>query len=286
MAFLLYGLDEMRFGGQYLFLPPNMTILFCPQCQYTRSWKLRRGKRKCKRCRHEFSPRRYPVLGFRVTSEEWERCIAVFLRERTIRRVSEETGKSHCLTERMLMHLRESMTDALPDVFQGPLEMDETYIGGQRKNKRLHIRRIGGKKGHGTDKLPIVGLFDRKTGMVFVVVEPKKLDLLFILRTLKERALPGATVYTDGFKMYRQLSRHGFRHDYVDHDHNELVRGDVHTNNMEGFWGILKRKMGCIGGMRRKYLHFFVGEIVWKFNHRRMSLSHQEQALRKLVLGD
>lgn len=184
------------------------------------------------------------------------------------------------------MYLRESMADVLPNVFQGPLEMDETYIGGQRKNKRLHIRRIKGKKGHGTDKLPIVGIFDRKTGTVFVVVEPRKLDLSFILRTLKERVLPEAIVYTDGFKMYRQLSQHGFRHDYVDHDHDELVRGEIHTNNMEGFWGIMKRKMGCIGGMRRKYLHLFVGEIVWSFNHRRLTLQHQAHALRRLILDD
>jgi hypothetical protein len=51
------------------------------------------------------------------------------------------------------------MSKDIPDIFDGPIELDETYIGGQRKNKKLHIRRLQGKRGYGTEKLPIVGLF-------------------------------------------------------------------------------------------------------------------------------
>ena len=185
----------------------------------------------------------------------------------------------------MLMELRVRMADVIPDPFHGPVEMDETYIGGQRKNKKLHIRRIKTKKGHGTDKLPIVGILDRKTGVVFVVVEPRKLDITFVLHTIKKRVVLGSRIYTDGFKMYRSLPQHGYVHEYVDHAGEEYVRGEVHTNNIEGFWGILKRKMGCIGGMQRKYLHLFVGEIVWKFNHRSQSLKDREHALMELILS-
>ena len=262
-----------------------MHQLVCPSCKYSRVWKIRRGHRKCKRCRKEFTPRPYPVPGFRVTEQAWRQCIAVFLRERTIRRITEDTGLSHCTVERIVMHVRLVMARTIPEPFAGPVEMDETYIGGQRKNKRLHIRRLKAKKGHGTEKLPIVGLFDRTSGTVFVVVEPRKLDIAFIVATMKERVIPGALVYTDGFKMYRSLSRQGFVHAYVDHDGGEYVRGDVHTNNIEGFWGILKRRLSCIGGMQRKYLPLFVAEIVWKFNHRTHSLHEQEEVLVQLLIG-
>jgi transposase-like protein len=165
--------------------------------------------------------------------------------------------------------------------------MDETYIGGQRKNKRLHIRRLSpSKRGHGTEKLPIFGIFDRAGGTVFVAVEPKKLDMKFISATLSERVRPKAAVYTDGFRMYRSLPSLGFRHEWVDHAGGELSRGEVHTNNIEGFWGILKRKMGCIGGMRRKYLHLFVGEISWRFNRRRMPFDRLVDELTKLLTRD
>jgi len=262
-----------------------MPINACPSCGFTHSWALRRGKRKCARCRREFPGTAYPVPSIRASVREWEACVRAFLRRRTIAAVVEDSGLSHHLAERMLMELRVRMSAAPLPVFSGPVEMDETYIGGQRKNKRLHIRRVRGKTGHGTDKLPIFGAFDRATGKVLVAVEPRKLDLQFIIRTLKERSAAGAAVYTDGFKMYRQLPRHGFRHEWVDHDGDELVRGDVHTNNIEGFWGIMKRQMGCIGGMRRKYLHLFVGEIAWKFNHRELPRREREKALMRLVRG-
>jgi transposase-like protein len=261
-----------------------MTKIICPSCGFSRSWAVRRNRRKCKRCRKEFGLKLYPISGFRATEEEWLRCIGTFLRERTISRVREDVGRSHGLAERMVARLRRDMSgDPLPRM-EGPVEIDETYVGGQRKNKCLHIRRIKGKRGHGTDKLPIVGFFDRPTGSVAVFVEPKKLDIAFIIGTLGERADPGAAVYSDGFKMYRKISDYGFLHEWVDHAGGEYVRGDVHTNNIEGFWGILKRKMGCIGGMRRKYLYLFVGEIAWKFNHGRMSHEKQKRALWELVL--
>jgi transposase-like protein len=164
--------------------------------------------------------------------------------------------------------------------------MDETYIGGQRKNKKLHIRRIKAKRGHGTDKLPIVGLFDRSTGYVYVEVLRRKLDIYHIIEIMHDCVVEGSTIYTDGFKMYRMLPKHGYIHEWVDHDGGELVRGSIHTNNVEGFWGILKRKLSCIGGMRRDRLYLFVAEIAWKFNHRTMSLEEQKRALEELVLHE
>lgn len=258
-------------------------IIKCPYCAFSRTWSIRRNKRKCKRCKREFSEQIYPITGIRSTSEEWIRCIIAFVRQRTLARVQQETGIPRCRSLIMVQYLRQCMATDIPSCFLGPIEMDETYIGGQRKNKRLHMRRISGKKGHGTDKLPIVGLFDRASGQVIVRVEPKKLDITFILGLLKERVVTNATVYTDGFKMYRVLKKHGFNHEYVDHDGGELVRGNIHTNNIEGFWGILKRMLGCIGGIRRDRLPLFVGEITWRFNHRKQTFIEQEQLLAELL---
>ena len=256
----------------------------CPECGSFHAWLIRRGKRKCRECGREFPGDAYPVAGFRATAADWRRCVRAFLRERAILALASNAGLSQYMAERMAMRLRALMTADSPSGMAGPVEMDETYIGGQRKNKRLHIRRIAGKRGHGTDKLPIFGAFDRASGTVLVAVEPRKLDIAFIAATLLERAAPGVELYTDGFKMYRGLASRGFRHQWVDHDGGELARGEVHTNNIEGFWGILKRELGCIGGMRRKYLHLFVGEIAWRFNHRRDSVAAKERALMKLVL--
>jgi transposase-like protein len=260
-----------------------MANISCPFCGFGRSWAVRGKKRKCRSCRREFGGSSYPVAGFRLTVTVWRKAIATFLRERTEVRIAEESGVSLKTAQKIAHHFRIIMSKEVPEVFQGAVEMDEAYIGGQRKNKRLHIRRIQGKRGHGTDKLPIVGLFSRNAGKVYVVVEPKKLDVKFIFGTIEKRVALGARILTDGFLMYRALPTIGYIHEYVDHAGGEYVRGDVHTNNIEGFWGIMKRKLGCIGGMRRGRLHLFVAEIVWKFNHRNESLLERERALARLV---
>lgn len=257
----------------------------CPSCGFTRHWSLRREKKKCKRCRKEFSNRPYPVSGFRLTIDSWQKAVQTFIRERSLLRVAERTQVSSKTAQRMTHLFRESMTNEPWQICSGIVEMDETYIGGQRKNKRLHIRKIRTKKGHGTDKLPIVGLFSRRAGRVRVAVEPRKLDIRFVRSMIRKSVIPGSSIYTDGFKMYRSIPADGYIHRFVDHDGGEYVREDIHTNNIEGFWGILKRKLGCIGGMRKKYLFLFVGEIVWRFNHRTESLEAQEQALLELILS-
>lgn len=225
----------------------------------------------------------YPVPGFRISGETWHIAIRTFIRERALLRVAAEAGVGRKTAQRMTHVLREKMAEARPPLFFGATEMDETYIGGQRKNKRLHIRRIRGKKGHGTDKLPIVGLFSRESGEVIVYVEPRKLDIGFVRDTIRRHVVRGSPIYTDGFKMYRGIWVDGYIHRFVDHDGGEYVRGAVHTNNIEGFWGILKRKLGCIGGMRRYRLHLFVGEIAWHFNHRTQTTEQKERALAELV---
>jgi transposase-like protein len=263
-----------------------MATILCPLCRYSRSWSLRRNKRKCKSCRHEFSSAHAPIKGFRATKRTWKIVIGIFLRERTEKRIAEEAGLSLKTAQRMAHHLRKIMSADTPKQLPGPIEMDEAYIGGQRKNMRLHIRRLQGKRGHGTDKLPIVGLFSRESGQVYIDVEPKKLDVKYIIKVIQDHVPARAEIYTDGFKMYRQLSKYGYLHEYVDHADGEYVRGNIHTNNIEGFWGIMKRKLSCIGGMRRDRLHLFVGEIAWKFNHRNLSLKDQERVLLELILKD
>ncbi len=131
--------------------------------------------------------------------------------------------------------------------------------------------------------MPIVGIFDRDSGLVFVDTMPRKLDMNYIIHTIQTHVQPKARVLTDGFKMYRMLPKYGYKHEYVDHAGGEYVRNDIHTNNIEGFWGILKRKLSCIGGMRKEYLHLFVAEITWNFNHRHLSKHDQEDLLIQLL---
>jgi transposase-like protein len=262
----------------------------CPKCGYIRLWKIRRNKFKCKKCRSEFSNHKYLVKHIRSTEKEWVKCIKIFLRQRTVNNISNECNISYRRAQKMAHHLRLCMANDYPDKFKGITEVDETYIGGQRKNKKLHIRRLTPpKSGHGTEKLPIIGLFNRNSGQVYVQVLKRRLKgrgskILKVMNVIKARTHPESVIYTDTYQLYKHLEiYHSCEHESVNHYQGEYSRGGIHINNIEGFWGILKRKLGCIGGMRRKRLYLFVAEITWIFNHRNMSLSEKEQKLLKLI---
>lgn len=198
-----------------------------------------------------------------------------------MRAVAREAGVGHSRAEKMTHLFRILMAADVPPPFSGISEADETFIGGQWKNKRRFIRRKGTKKGHGTTKVPIVGVLNRDTGQVRAKVLRKRTGVTywhFIRSCLTLRA----TLYTDGYKMNRGITHFGIIHEYVDHHRGEFVRGTVHTNGIEGFWGYLKRHLALVGGVQRKHLPLFVAEFVWRYNHR--TLIRQEQTERLLQL--
>jgi len=52
---------------------------------------------------------------------------------------------------------------------------------------------------------------------------------------------------------------------------------------LEGFWGYLKRKLASKGGVKREYLYLFLGEYVWRYNHRKMNTKEKVNRLMKLL---
>ena len=116
----------------------------CPKCGYVRYWKIRRGKRKCVKCRYE-----YPARNTRLnlTRKQWREIIKWFVLEQSIDRIVEQTYISRYKVIKVLTHVRRLMLSALPEIFDGFVEVDETYIGGQWKNKRKVPRKLLGLKG-------------------------------------------------------------------------------------------------------------------------------------------
>lgn len=169
------------------------------------------------------------------------------------------------------------MEQDVPAVLSGTSEADETYVGGAWKNKRIHIRRQGTKRGRGTSKQAIFGVISRnqEQARVWQVANAKAHTTIPLIRGTVAR---GSTIYTDGFKGYRRLPRYGYCHDWVDHDAGEYVRGDVHTQTMDGYWGLLKNWLASKGGVQRERLHLFIGEHLWRYNFR--SLTRKEQIKR------
>lgn len=258
-------------------------LLTCPNCGHTRSWSVRRHHRKCKKCRKEWSPRNhYPVDGFRLTKKEWLRVIDNFLRDGNVQAVSTESNVSYVTAWKAVFRIRVVMSLDIPELFVGVCEADETYIGGAWKNKKIHIRKLGAKRGRGTPKQAIFGVAQREPSQIRVWLtkdtESKTLDPLICSAVCK-----GSSIFTDGRKGYRKLFRYGYIHNWVDHDAGEYVRGDVHTQTIDGFWGKLKTHLDSIGGIRKERLHLFIGEYQWRYNFRHLNRKKQTEKIYELL---
>ena len=136
----------------------------------------------------------------------------------------------------MLHRLREGWDAEGLDKFSGPVEVDETYMGGKRRNMPKAKRKLF--KGRGTaGKTAIVGAKDRETNRVDAAVV-ERTDAETLQGFVADQAAPGATVMTDEALAYKGMP---FDHEAVNHSVGEYVRGMAHTQGIESFWSMLKR---------------------------------------------
>lgn len=184
--------------------------------------------------------------------------------------------------------IRGAMGQVHREQLTGVIEVDETFHGGKR--------RFPGRKGHTgpapgynplADKTIVVGAVERGGQVRLRVVPDRKARTLgeFIVAEVAD----GATaVYTDEFAAYRaaRIADENTVHETVNHSADEWVRGDVHTNTVEGVWSLFKRSViGTHHQLSVKHLPAYLDEIAFKYNNRD-NLEIFRETLRVLVTAD
>jgi transposase len=137
-----------------------------------------------------------------------------------------------------------------------------------------------GKARQGTTKQPVFAILCRN-GKVWAElidgVEAKQLPPK-ILKQVKQ----GSIICSDTWRGYTGITAKEYVHRLINHSKGQY--GDAkrnHINGLEGFWGDLKGKLSAKGGIRKKHLPLYLGEYVWRYNHRTMNFKEQETYLIK-----
>jgi transposase-like protein len=150
----------------------------------------------------------------------------------------------------------------------GIVEVDETYIGGDRGNKHVSVRAVKVKKGRGAPgKTIVAGAVERGGNVVARVIENTRAVTLrkFVDEACSNRV---SLLCTDTLPAYDSLKR-GYFHRSVDHSKDQYVVGAVHTQTIEGFWALVKR--GIVGSYHKvsaKYLPLYIAEFEFRYNNR------------------
>src|SRR4030043_174794 len=174
------------------------------------------------------------------------------------------------------------MAHNIPPVFEGIVEIDETYLGGSWRNKRKDVRAKGAKRGRGTTKQAVFGILCRN-GQVWAEIVPN-VGAGTLLPLLKQRVITGTIVCSDTFKSYTGVAAGGYVHRLVKHEQQEYSDGQGnHINGLEGFRGYLKRMLASKGGIRKERLHLYLAEYVWRYNHRGLKIGDKIDRVLSLI---
>jgi transposase-like protein len=152
------------------------------------------------------------------------------------------------------------------------VEADETYFGGVESAKMRTAKTSGQKfiksgKPGSSNKRAIVTLVERG-GRARSFHVPRA-DAITVINIVRNNIETETRLHTDESSLYRQTDTLVRKHETVKHSRREYVRGDVHTNTVEGYFAIFKRGMrGVYQHCSEKHLHRYLAEFDFRYNHR------------------
>jgi transposase len=202
----------------------------------------------------------------RLTWSVQKRLIEHFVSGSTARTAAELVGVNKSTAALYFHRLRQIIAQQSDDLapFEGEIEVDESYFGGQRK----------GKRGRGAaGKIPVFGLLKRG-GKVYAKVIPN-VQGKTLKKIIDAKVVPDSIVYSDTLSSYNVLDVAAFKHLRINHSKLFADRKN-HINGIENFWNQAKRHLRRFNGVPAAHFPLFLQECEWRFNNPNPKLQHQQ----------
>jgi len=251
----------------------------CPRCGSLNVYQMRdskTGERQADyrwRCREKHPSQQFTVRTgtvFEDSRAELRHWCFAFWRASTSKKgvsaleIHRQTGLSYKSALFMLHRIRFAMADSVVGPLGGEVEVDETYVGGKPRYKGIS------KRGRGTKKQCVLAMVERggrvKTRPVANVTGKTLKD------AIREDVHPSARIITDENSAYTGIgAEFAGGHQTVCHSAREYVRGDVHSNTIEGFFSTVKRGInGIYHAVSKEHLHRYMAEFEFRYNNRNL----------------
>jgi transposase-like protein len=246
----------------------------CPECHAKEPYYIKTQKRwKCRACRRQFSVKLKSIFeDSPIPLQKWLPALWMLVNCKngvSSYEIAKDLGISQKSAWFVLHRLRHVVRNDSPFKFggdSGPVEVDETFVGGKLKNMHKDKKTRYEKRGGAHGETIVMGLLDRDLRQVRAKVVPNvKRETLQneVMREVKY----GSKVYTDEAVGYDKL-HYRFVHDVVNHM-ERYVDGQIHTNGIENFWSLLKRTLsGTYVAVEPYHLERYIDEQVFRFNNR------------------
>ena len=250
----------------------------CPHCGSLSFYSFKDKKTyKCKDCSLKFNVKTKSIFeGSNIPLMKW--MMAIYLCNSLKRgiasaQLAREIGVTQKTAWFILQRLRKIFENQETSFFDGgEVEMDETYIGGDAKNKHFKERReLAKKRGTGANgKLPVFGMLQRNGNVCSMAFKDHdKLIGEDVKPIIRKRINTDAVLISDGSGIYSKLYQEYMDHQIISHNRGEYVRGQYHTNTIEGYWSILKRTIsGTYNNVSRKHMNRYCKEVDFRYNTR------------------
>lgn len=245
----------------------------CPKCgseRVFRRYVTKQGRQSwtCTGCGHHVHPTAGTIFAKSSTSLRlWFHAMYLMTSTRcgiSAKQLERELGVHYKTAWRMFNKIRNELMkdDARP--LRGKVEIDETGVHGRPRGPKMTQTEAAQWRER---QVSVLGMVERGGRVKLRVIKSRRGEPLS--EAVRANVNPASIIFTDDWRPYRPVGREYAGHSVINHSAGLYVRGDIHTNTIEGFFGNLKTGMrGTYKKVSQKWLQSYLDEYAWRYNER------------------